>query len=77
MTPKEKAKELVEKFYLSEAMGGYGEVPRAYYESAKTCALICVDEIIKVVPYVKKLPHLLNTETVEFWNEVKNEIRKM
>jgi hypothetical protein len=43
MTPKEKAKELVEKYRISKAITeGYG----------KQCALIAVDEILSVVWYV-------------------------
>jgi len=48
MTPKEKAKELIEKFYPYVMMDGY------YYEAtkegdiqnAKECALFAVDEIL-------------------------------
>ena len=49
MTPKEKAEELVQKFYITDYMGGYGMVPDCYRESAIGCALITVDEILNVV----------------------------
>jgi hypothetical protein len=54
MTPKEKAKELVDKFY--------NEVK--YYEEAKQCALITVDEVI----------NYCHAEHIEYWQEVKQEI---
>lgn len=63
MTPKEKAKELVDKFN--------------YYDKhylmldAKQCALIAVDEIIKSHTYG------LSTELKNYWQEVKQEIYKL
>lgn len=59
MTPKEKAKELVYN---------YSFVKIANYTSmfeVKQCALIAVDEIIKVVGYDYQ---------VKYWEEVKQEI---
>jgi hypothetical protein len=77
MTPKEKAFELVYKYYKItkefEFIKGEGLVP--YYGSAKQCALIAVDELIE--------SHLLLTTTHEaepsircktYWQEVKKEI---
>jgi len=70
MTPKEKADELVYKYYKItkefEFIKGEGLVP--YYGSAKECALIAVDEIIKSNGM---LPPNLN------WLEVKTEIEKI
>jgi len=63
MTPKEKAKELVDKFTvvgLQQRAEGY------------QCALIAVDEILKVV--------LIYNDTqaeVTYWQEVKQEIEKL
>jgi hypothetical protein len=71
MTPKEKAKELVEKFYFNvldrdgtAAMNGF---------EVKQCALIAVDEIIK---------NIINTPTDygaswTYWEQVKIEIEKL
>ena len=65
MTPKEKAKELVDKFKKNT---------RAYNETngwedsaydAKQCALIAVYEILKI------------TARDDYWNEVKQEIKKL
>jgi hypothetical protein len=69
MTPKEKAKELVYKFDDTMEFS----TPQRF---AKKCALIVVDEIIKI------LVELSNGEftfiyNVQYWEEVKNEINKL
>jgi hypothetical protein len=61
MTPKEKAKELIGKF---------SNVPLLDSYEATQCALILVDEILKLH---KKLP----LETLEYYVEVKHEIVKL
>jgi len=76
MTPKEKAKELVEKYYQ------YGfpiEIDRTIYfevdyQNAKQCALIAVDEIIREVDW-----HDFETpnKVLNYWQEVKQEIEKI
>ena len=63
MTPKEKARELVHKMYA-------GFVHDLYSYKAKQCAIIAVDEILKLG---KKIP----LETLEYYVEVKNEINKL
>ena len=61
MTPKEKAKQLVEQFSWIDCSS-----------DAKQCALICVDEIIESVRHIvgEKL-------RVEYYLEVKQEIKKL
>ena len=66
MTPKEKAVELVDKFRLSKA------ITESY---AKQCALIAVDEIIKSNPYEVSKTDM--DSTIEYWQEVKQEIEKL
>lgn len=77
MTPRDKAEELVEKMWLKinciDATS-----------SAKQCALIAVDEIIKTSPN-----NLIKTEiesdgikscfewTLKYWQEVRNEIEEL
>jgi hypothetical protein len=69
MTPKEKAKELVDKYFieLNEHNESYDE------EAAIQCALIAVDEIryfmINSLKWDKK-----HNGNVLYWNEVKQEI---
>jgi hypothetical protein len=64
MTPNEKAKKLVDKFY--------NEVK--YMERAKQCALIAVDEILESH---YKLLFGVKTSIYEYWQEVKQEIEKL
>jgi hypothetical protein len=67
MTPKKKAKELVDKF--DELL--------TYLESkskAKDCALIAVDEILKVCE--NEISHC-SDKTYFYWQEVKQEIEKL
>ena len=68
MTPKEKALELVD--YFEKAMMDadmYGD----YSEATKKCALIAVDEILEVIQ------NLYFMGTVDYWQEVKQEIEKL
>ena len=67
MTPKEKAKELVDKFMeYSDAADEHG--------FAKQCALIAVDEIMDAIDW-----HGFETpnKEIEYWEEVKQEIQKL
>ena len=68
MTPKEKAAELVEKF--KPLCGGYwgGKINKAF---AKQCAIIAVDEIIKIEK------HHIHDLWVEYWHEVRTEIENL
>ena len=66
LTPKEKAKELVEKFSDLEDR-------EMYILKAKQCALIAVDEIISI----KLLWFQKDTEHLDFWKEVKEELLKI
>ncbi len=70
MTPKEKARELINKFW-NEATYENEEHKPNY--TSKQCALICVDEILEVTPMYKGL---LNHKWI-YWNNVKQEIEKL
>jgi len=62
MTPKEKAKELIDKY----------DSTLTYLESkskAKQCALIAVEEILSA--------NLFNTDENEYWLQVKTEIENL
>ena len=72
MTPKEKANEIFSKMY-NEVYDSYGTEIGFI---AKQCALIAVNEIINSNPHSNPL----NTEvysTMEWWQEVKQEIKKL
>jgi hypothetical protein len=64
MTPKEKAKELYEKFYYQLPSNLMDKVQDC---TAYECALIAVSELIKEV----------NHSDVGYWKEVKQEIEKL
>ena len=82
MTPKEKAKELVDKYY---------NVGDQEFDYSKEFALIAVDEIIKERYFYNehfkqnsKLKYHIEIELAErleatrnYWNEVKHEIEKL
>jgi hypothetical protein len=65
MTPKEKAEELYSKFEDNiQGIEGY-----EWWESAKQCALIAVDEILKL--------EVNDGYDHNFWQQVKQEIEKL
>ena len=68
MTPKEKAKELLEKM-ISQKWEEYDP-----YLSAKQCALIAVDEMLS---HTMNCDYVCAGHSYEFWIEVKNEIEKL
>jgi len=65
MTPKEKAKELVDKFTV---------VGLQIRNEGYQCALIAVDEILYVL---NEMDDTLSYNSSIFYNEVKNEIEKL
>lgn len=74
LTPKQKAKELVNK-YIPHIAGAdrYNSTLGIYDKHiSKQCALIAVDEIISI----KLLWFQKDTECLEFWKEVKEELLK-
>ena len=74
MTPKEKAKELVDKlFYTMNALrDGYNR--DECKQAAKQCALIAVDEILSIK---KEIWDNLADEYFIYWQQVKQEIEKL
>jgi hypothetical protein len=64
MTPKEKAKELVDKYEFV-----YIQNYTSMFE-VKECALIAVDEIIDLVKHI-------DVDSEDYWNEVKQEIKNL
>jgi hypothetical protein len=61
MTAKDKAKELVSRFYLEGS---------ELYDSAIKCALISVDEILDIVQYV-------GDREYAYWQDVKSELENL
>ena len=67
MTAKEKAKELVSKYYT---FIDFSEVYQVSSKSSKECALICVDEVLEELGEELRLAY-------NYWTEVKEEINKL
>jgi len=75
MTAVEKADELVDKMYQSaEWLKEEDYSPLQQYQRMKQCALIAVDEIMKMG---WNLPHYGNQEGYNYWYLVKQEIEKL
>lgn len=78
MTPKEKAKELINKFTRFHTNGVYSVVHK---DVAKQFALIAVDEILGLTLsklwYIHNKVDVLNKFYFEYWQEVKQEIEKL
>ena len=70
MLPKEKAEELVNKFMETKSLK-LSDYSRIEFPTAKQCALICVDEIMRVV-----LCEDCTSDVEVYWQEVKQEINK-
>ena len=75
MTPKDKAKELVDKFidYAYHWDEGF-PLPKEYTPiwNAKQCALVCIDEILKNDDRM-----YLGSNDINYWEQVKQEINKL
>lgn len=76
MTPKEKAKELVDKFARIDGYQDSIDLSKCEYE--KQCTLIAVDEIIPIVAsYEDALSLSQKSDELEYWQYVKSEIEKL
>jgi hypothetical protein len=75
MTPKEKAKELFDK-YADEF--NFDDTYRGYREQSKQCALVVVDEIIKECYNWNGSDNVQwETKRFNYWNDVKQEIKNL
>jgi hypothetical protein len=75
MTPKEKAKELVDKFHRFTYTSVHAYKTSGEYSDTIKCALICVDEILKSNP--TKIDCNSSELNYKYWIEVKDEINKL
>jgi hypothetical protein len=74
MTPLEKAKDLLCNFYAIQSDEyNYG----INWKMAKQCALIAVDELIEHLQPASDFGGEINIYTVEYWQEVKQEIENL
>jgi len=74
MTPKEKAQELIDSMYNTQHCDiehfpskHYCDCSEINFFQAKQCAVIAVDEIIKLLPLSNR----------DFWQQVKHEINNL
>ena len=74
MTPKEKAKELVDRMKLKVDVIDENNYTAENEYGAIQCALICVDEILK--SHYKVLVGVM-PKVYDYWQEVKQEINKL
>ena len=82
MTPKEKANELVDKFYQRfplkmDVITTRGDLSWEYdnWEQAKQCAIIAVDEILDDDMY--DMSQELFENRINYWQQVKQEIENL
>ena len=76
MTPKEKAGELVDKFWKS--CSDKHDIAKLVKADAKRCALIAVDEIINGYEFDSlDIEHKRIMDNINFWDEVKQEIERL
>lgn len=75
MTPKDKADEICRKMLYQIEWNEHAPIIKA---SAKQCALIAVDMIIPIVEgYEEALGVDQQSDYLQYWKEVKNEINKL
>jgi hypothetical protein len=78
MTPKEKAEELVSRYKREILRGKYRIDGFVIEELAEECALIAVDEIIKLDVFdCNDEWSYEDCDTREYWKQVKQEIEKL
>jgi hypothetical protein len=78
MTPKEKAKELVDTFKPNVYIGACeddDELMELYH--SKQCALIAVDEMIEEIKLLLFINYTLLNDRLTYWQQVKQEIEKL
>ena len=75
MTPKEKAKELILKFKEAPIKGTLAWY--VSFELSKRFALIAVNEIINISLPSSEYGGVITNNTIEYWEEVKQEIEKL
>ena len=73
MTPKEKAEELFDKMSTNNG----DEYHHCTYYVAKQCALVAVDEILKLENNNGYYFDGTNVTSISFWQEVKQEIENL
>ena len=73
MTAKNKAEELVKKYFRDSDL----LVEDLTWIQAKECALIAVEEIIRIAPWGSDIDDEIEDDSKEYYIEVKKEIEKL
>ena len=73
MTAKNKAEELVKKYFRDSDL----LVEDLTWIQAKECALIAVEEIIRIAPWGIDIDDEIEDDSKEYYIEVKKEIEKL
>lgn len=74
MTPEEKAKALIDKFYdVDDCYEHYADQPHICSHQAKQCALIAVDEIL----YLLETLDDPGNGVIVYWKSVKKHIQSL
>ena len=72
MTPLEKALELVDKYFRDDLL--HWDLS---YIQAKQCAIIAVDELIRIAPWGSDIDGEIEDDSKEYYIEVKQQIEKL
>jgi hypothetical protein len=72
MTPKEKALQLIDKFENYSFIDIDKRI--SSFNSAKQCALVAVDEIIKTDMLIDEDTYVMTPSYLQYWEQVKQEI---
>jgi hypothetical protein len=75
MTPKDKAKEICNKFSWEKTENGYKMFQTV--DETKRCALIAVNVLINYSLPASEYGGVITDNTIEYWDEVKQEIEKL
>jgi hypothetical protein len=78
MTPQEKAKELVDKFFEYSYRVKWDIDTYKWehnFDQSKQCALVTVDELYRIAPW--SLENDIQDDSKQYWNLVKIEIEKI
>ena len=73
MTAKNKAEELVKKYFRDSDL----LVEDLTWIQAKECALIAVDELIRIAPWGSDIDGEIEDDSKEYYIKVKKEIEKL